>query len=239
LFPHQIPGDAAAVPAIIAAPAIDLLWLSQVRHAMERIKGALKRTFLTGLVVVVPIVITALALIWLFNFLDGFLSPLLFQLLGKEIAGLGILIEIVLIFFVGLLATNVFGSRLLKFLQDLLMRIPVVKNIYPTIRQIAEVFSPSKESVFKKVVLVEYPQKGIYSLGFLTSEVSINRPPENGNYYSVYIPTNNLYLGQVALFKTNEVVFTSFTVEEGLKIILSGGTSFPPVVKSQKTQPTV
>ena len=200
---------------------------------MERIKRAVKRTFFAGLVVVVPIVITALALIWLFRALDGFLSPVLSQMVEMKVAGLGILIEIILIFLIGLIATNVLGSRLLKFLQDLLMRVPVVNNIYPTIRQLVEAFSPAKGSAFKKVVLVEYPQKGIYSLGFLTSEVSIHRPPENLQYYSVYIPTNNLYLGQVALFKAEGMVFTTFTVEEGLKIILSGGTAFPPVVKSQ------
>jgi len=200
---------------------------------MERIKRALKKTFFAGLVVVVPIVITALALTWLFRFLDDFLSPVLYQMLGKKVAGLGILIEIILIFCIGLVATNVLGSRLLKFVQALLMRVPVVNNIYPTIRQVVEAFSPSKESAFKKVVLVEYPQKGIYSLGFLSSEVSINQPSENLQYFAVYIPTNNLYLGQVALFKAEGVMSTSFTVEEGLKIILSGGTAFPPVVKSQ------
>lgn len=200
---------------------------------MERIKRALKKTFFAGLVVVVPIVITALALTWLFRVLDDLLSPVLYQMLGKKVVGLGILSEIILIFFIGLVATNVLGSRLLKFVQALLMRIPVVNNIYPTIRQVVEAFSPDKESAFKKVVLVEYPQKGIYSLGFLTSGVSINQPPENLQCFAVYIPTNNLYLGQVALFKAEEVVFTSFTVEEGLKIILSGGTAFPPVVESQ------
>jgi len=200
---------------------------------MERIKRALKKTFFAGLVVVVPIVITALALTWLFRFLDDFLSPVLYQMLGKKVVGLGILIEIILIFCIGLVATNVLGSRLLKFVQALLMRVPVVNNIYPTIRQVVEAFSPSKESAFKKVVLVEYPQKGIYSLGFLSSEVSINQPPENLQCFAVYIPTNNLYLGQVALFKAEGVMSTSFTVEEGLKIILSGGTAFPPVVKSQ------
>jgi uncharacterized membrane protein len=200
---------------------------------MERIKRAVKKTFFAGLVVVVPIVITALALIWLFRALDGFLTPVLSQMVEMKVAGLGILIEIILIFLIGLIATNVLGSRLLKFFQDLLMRVPVVNNIYPTIRQLVEAFSPSKGSTFKKVVLVEYPQKGIYSLGFLTSEVSIHRPSENLQYYSVYIPTNNLYLGQVALFKAEGIVFTTFTVEEGLKIILSGGTAFPPVVNSQ------
>jgi uncharacterized membrane protein len=203
---------------------------------MEQIKRAVKKTFFAGLVVVVPIVITALALIWLFRALDGFLSPILSHMVEMKVAGLGILIEIILIFLIGLVATNVLGSRLLKFFQDLLMRIPVVNNIYPTIRQLVEAFSPAKGSTFKKVVLVEYPQKGIYSLGFLTSEVSIHRPAENLQYFSVYIPTNNLYLGQVALFKAEGIVFTTFTVEEGLKIILSGGTAFPPVVKSQDIQ---
>ncbi len=205
---------------------------------MERIKKAAKKTFFTGLVVVVPIVITALALFWLFRALDGFLSPVLSQFVEIQFFGLGILIEIILIFLVGLIATNVLGSRLLKFFQDLLTRVPVVNNIYPTIRQIVETFSPAQGATFKKVVLVEYPQKGIYSLGFLTSEVSISRPPDNLQYYSVYIPTNNLYLGQVALFKAEGIVFTTLTVEEGLKIILSGGTAFPPVVKSQDPRTT-
>ena len=149
---------------------------------MDRLQSALKKTFFAGMIVVVPIVITALALIWLFNFLDGFLSPFLKQTMGIEFAGVGLLTEIVLIFLVGLIATNVLGSRLLRYLQDLLIRIPVVKNIYPTIRQVVEAFSPSKDSSFKKVVLVEYPQKGIYSLGFLTSEVSLASQPAGSTF---------------------------------------------------------
>jgi uncharacterized membrane protein len=200
---------------------------------MERLKGALKKTFFAGLVVVVPIVITALALIWLFNFLDGFLGPFLRHGLGIEFAGLGILAGIILIFLVGMITTNVLGSRLLKFLQDLFIRIPIVKNIYPAIRQIVEAFSPSKDSSFQKVVLVEYPQKGIYSLGFLTREVTLDPASPNPRFYAVYVPTNNLYLGHVVLFKVEEVAITDFTVEEGLKIILSGGTAFPPAIRVQ------
>lgn len=200
---------------------------------MERIKGALKNTFLAGLVVVVPIVITTLALYWLFSFLDGFLSPVFYGILGREIPGLGFLTAIVLIFLVGLVATNVLGSRLLRFIQEFLTRIPLVRNIYPAVKQLVETFSKSGGSSFKKVVLVEYPQKGIFSLGFLTNEVSMDQAQNNGRYYSVYIPTNNLYLGQVALFKVEDVIFTGFTVEEGLKIILSGGTAFPPSIRIQ------
>ena len=200
---------------------------------MERMKGAVKRTFFTGLVVVVPILITAFALYWLFNLLDGFLNPIIPQILGRQIPGLGLLTEIVIIFLVGVVATNVLGSRILNWFQDLLMRAPVVKNIYPTIKQLVEAFHPSSGSSFKKVVLVEYPKMGTFAVGFLTSEVSIKGDPRNQRLYSVYLPTNNLYLGNVALFKEEDLIITDFTIEEGLKIVLSGGTAFPPTISKQ------
>ncbi len=204
---------------------------------MERMKGAVKRTFLTGLVVVVPILITIFALYWLFNLLDGFLNPLIQQILGKEFPGMGLLTEIVLIFLVGTLATNVLGSRILNWFQGLLMRTPVVKNIYPTIKQMVEAFHPSSGSSFKRVVLVEYPKNGCYTLGFLTGEVAMKGNVSNQRCFSVYLPTNNLYLGQVALFKAEEVIMTAFSVEEGLKIILSGGSAFPPAIHRQDGKP--
>jgi uncharacterized membrane protein len=200
---------------------------------MERMKGAVKRTFFTGLVVVVPILITAFTLYWLFNLLDGFLSPLIHQILGREIPGLGILIEIVIIFAMGVVATNVLGSRILTWFQDLLMRTPVIKNIYPTVKQLVEAFHPSSSSSFKKVVLVEYPKVGTFTVGFLTSEVTIKGAAQNQRLYSVYLPTNNLYLGMVALFREEDMIMTNFTIEEGLKIVLSGGTTFPPTIQQQ------
>ena len=204
---------------------------------MQRMKGAVKRTFFTGLVVVVPILITAFALYWLFNLLDGFLSPLIHQILGREIPGLGILIEIVIIFAMGVVATNVLGSRILTWFQDLLMRTPVIKNIYPTIKQLVEAFHPSSSSSFKKVVLVEYPKVGTFTVGFLTSEVTIKGAAQNQRLYSVYLPTNNLYLGMVALFREEDMIVTNFTIEEGLKIVLSGGTTFPPTIQQQNPIP--
>jgi uncharacterized membrane protein len=204
---------------------------------MERAKGAIKRTFFTGLVVVIPILITAFALYWLFRLLDGFLSPFIHEVAGREIPGLGILIEIVVIFLVGVVATNVLGSRILNWFQTLLMHTPVVKNIYPTIKQLVEAFHPSSSSSFKKVVLVEYPKMGTFAVGFLTSEVALKGDPRNQRLYSVYLPTNNLYLGNVALFKEEDLIVTDLTVEEGLKIVLSGGTAFPPTIsRPNRTQ---
>jgi uncharacterized membrane protein len=200
---------------------------------MEKFKGAIRKTFFAGLVVVIPIVVTGLALVYLFRLLDGFLSPVIEDLSGTDIPGLGILTEIIVIFLVGLVTANVFGSRLLKWIQTLLMHIPVVKNIYPTIKQLVEAFHPSSSSSYRKVVLVEYPRNGIYTLGFLTSEVELNGGSAEHRLCSVYLPTNNLYLGQVALFRSEDVIVTNFTVEEGLKIILSGGTAFPPSIQGK------
>jgi len=235
LLPHQ--GDAPVVQAITAAPATNLFWFSFFGKTMERMKGAVKRTFFTGLVVVIPILITAITLIWLFRLLDGFLSPYIQQLTGKEIPGLGLLTEIVLIFLVGIVATNVLGSRVLNLIQNFLIRIPIVKSIYPTVKQMVEAFHPSSRSSFKKVVLAEFPKKGIYTLGFLTNEVSMKGGSNSQPLYSVYLPTNNLYLGHVALFKPEDVILTDFTVEEGLKIVLSGGTAFPPMIRSRDDKP--
>jgi uncharacterized membrane protein len=204
---------------------------------MERMRGAVKRTFFTGLVVVVPILITAFTLYWLFNLLDGFLSPLILQIVGREIPGLGILTEIVIIFLAGVFATNVLGSRILNWFQHLLMNAPVVKNIYPTIKQLVEAFHPSSSSSFKKVVLVEYPKMGTFAVGFLTSEVSIKGAAQTQRLYSVYLPTNNLYLGMVALFREEDMIVTNFSIEEGLKIVLSGGTAFPPTIQNQNSIP--
>jgi uncharacterized membrane protein len=200
---------------------------------MEKIKGAIRKTFFAGLVVVIPIVVTGLALVYLFRLLDGFLSPFIEDLSGRDIPGLGILTEIIVIFLVGLVTANVFGSRLLKWIQTILMHIPVVKNIYPTIKQLVEAFHPSSSSSYRKVVLVEYPRNGIYALGFLTSEVDLNGASAKHQLFSVYLPTNNLYLGHVALFRPEDVIITNFTVEEGLKIILSGGTAFPPSIQGK------
>ena len=203
----------------------------------------LRTKIFAGILVVLPIGLTFLVLKFVFNALDNILGPVipevpiyLFHRLFT-LPGLGIISFFLMLYVIGMITTNVLGRKLVHWADSLVINIPVVKNIYPTIKQIVEAFHPSSSSSFKKVVLVEYPKSGIFALGFLTSEVSMRGGSSNQRFYSVYIPTNNLYLGHVALFKAEEVTIPGLTIEEGLKIILSGGTAFPPTIQRQDFKP--
>lgn len=196
---------------------------------MNSIKASFKQKFLTGLIVTIPIVITIFISVKVFELLDGVLSPILDYIIGRHIPGLGFMANVILIFIVGVISTNVFGKRILGLVDTILKKIPVFKGLYKGLTQITHAFSPHKKDSFKRVVVVEYPRKGAFAIGFLTKECTIKRLPDGVENYvkAVYIPTNNLYLGDIVLFKKGEVIDTSLTIEEGIRIILSGGIGLP------------
>jgi uncharacterized membrane protein len=192
-----------------------------------KLRSWFKVRFITGFFVTVPIIATAW-LLWVFwSTIDDFFSPGFQQLFGRRIPGLGFLTAVALILVVGIIATNVVGRRLLAFAENLLLRIPVFRSIYPSVKQLLEAFSPAKRSSFKEVVLAEHPRKGEYVFGFLTGEVLVDGPEGVSTMVSVFIPTNNLYLGDVILLPKQEVIHTGLSVEEGLRLILSAGTAVP------------
>jgi uncharacterized membrane protein len=190
----------------------------------------LRRRFLTGFFVMVPLFISVAALIWIFGVVDGLTTPLYDRLLGRRIPGLGILSTAVAIMLVGVVATNVFGKRLLQRGEALLMRVPVFSTIYSPLKQLIAAFSPDNESGFKRVVLVEHALRG-YSIGFLTKELSVDRGAGPEAMIAVYVPTNNLYLGDVIVYPRERALFPDITVEEGVRIFLTGGVALPPTVK--------
>lgn len=186
-----------------------------------------KVRFLSGFFVTVPAIATSW-LLWVFwNKIDDFFSPGYERLFGRRVPGLGFLTAIALILLVGTIATNVVGRRLVAMLENLLLRIPVFRSIYPSVKQLLEAFSPQKRSSFKEVVLAEHPRKGEYVFGFLTGEVLVEGPEGVREMVSVFVPTNNLYLGDVILLPKNEVIYTGLPIEEGLRILLSAGTAVP------------
>ena len=190
----------------------------------------LRRRFLTGFFVTVPLFITVAALIWIFSVVDSLTTPLYDQVLGRRVPGLGILSTAIAIMLVGVVATNVLGRRLLTRVEEILLRVPVFKTIYSPLKQLIAAFSPDNESGFKRVVLVEHATRG-FSIGFLTKEFSVDRGAGREAMLAIYVPTNNLYLGDVVVCPRERALFPDITVEEGIRIFLTGGVAIPPSVK--------
>src|SRR5215510_14690697 len=190
----------------------------------------LRRNFIAGFFVMVPVFISVAALVWLFNVVDGFTTPLYDQLLGRRIPGLGTVTTLLVIVLVGAFATNVIGKRILQRTEGWLLRVPVFRTIYAPVKQLAVAFSPDNESGFKRVVLIEDSRRG-FVLGFLTREFVVDRGRGPESLIAVYVPTNHLYLGDIVLYPRERAFFPDVTVEEGIRIFLTGGMSLPGRIK--------
>jgi uncharacterized membrane protein len=193
----------------------------------------LRRSFLAGFFVTVPLVISVAALVWIFGIIDRFTAPLAARLLGRAVPGLGLVITLLAILAVGVIATNVIGRRILSRAEGYLMRVPVFKTVYTPVRQLIVAFSPDNESGFKRVVMVEDPHRG-WVMGFLTREFAVDRGRGPEALVAVYVPTNHLYLGDVLIYPRDRAVFPDVSVEEGIRIFLTGGMSLPARLKETK-----
>jgi uncharacterized membrane protein len=190
----------------------------------------LRRRFLTGFFVTVPLFISVAALVWIFGVVDGLTTPLYDRLLGQKVPGLGMLSTVIAIMMVGVISTNVIGRRLLQRGEELLLRVPVFRTIYAPVKQLVIAFSPDNESGFKRVVLIEHAPRG-YAIGFLTKEFSVDRGSGPEALIAVYVPTNHLYLGDIVICRRDHAWFPDISVEEGIRIFLTGGMALPPTVR--------
>ena len=182
----------------------------------------LRRRFLAGFFVTVPLVISVAAFVWIFGLIDGFVGPWYAQWLGREVPGLGILTTALLVLLVGAVATNVIGKRVLQRAESYLLRVPVFKTIYAPVKQLVVAFSPDNEYGFKRVVMLEDPTRG-FLLGFLTKEFVVEREGRAEAMVAVYVPTNHLYLGDVIIVHRDKASYPDITVEQGIRIFLTGG----------------
>ena len=211
---------------------------------MQKFKAWLKTYLLTGLIVVVPITITIYIIQALIGVMDKFLSfmPTAYHpdtLLGFHLPGLGLVLVSILVFLVGLLTKNYFGNKVVQIWDLMIGRIPIVRNIYLSIKQLTEAVFSNTGSHFKQVVMLEFPRQGLYSLGFLAGaakgelESKAGRPVMN-----VFIPcTPNPTTGYYVLVPEKDLLFLEMSVEEGFKLIISGGlvspnSSFPVSYKA-------
>jgi uncharacterized membrane protein len=192
-------------------------------------KNWLKVRFVAGFFVTVPAIATAYIL-WIFwSWVDAKFAPIYEQLLGRPVQGwgLGFLTAVAIMLMMGIVARNVVGRRVLAFGDKVLLRVPIFRLLYPSIKMLMDSFSPERRGSFKAVVLVQHPREGAWAFGFVTSEVTLDAPSAKGDMVTVFVPTNNLYLGDIVVVPRLDVVFTGLSVEEGLRVILSAGTATP------------
>jgi uncharacterized membrane protein len=142
------------------------------RTSGEGVMRRLRRYFVAGILVSIPLGATIIILVWIFNAIDNLLEPLIVYIWGHDVPGIGFGVTVVLIFIVGVIASNVLGKRLIYFGESLLSRIPIFKQLYNSIKHIVDSFSAPEKTGFLQVVLVEFPRKGMRTIGFVTNELT-------------------------------------------------------------------
>ena len=192
----------------------------------------IRRSFIAGFFVTVPLVISVATFVWIFRLIDGFVGPFYAARLGREVPGLGILTTALAVLVVGAVATNVIGKRLLQRAESYLLLVPVFRTIYAPVKQLVVAFAPDNEYGFKRVVMVE--DRGGFVLGFLTKEFTVDRGQGTEPLIAVYVPTNHLYLGDVLIMPRDKASFPDITVEQGIRIFLTGGMALAGRIRARR-----
>lgn len=212
---------------------------------MKKFKGFIRNTFLAGILTILPVVVTYFFLSFVFSKMTGFLLPYLdmlsdyfkypLSLSQKKMLSFSLLVLI--IFMIGLIAKNIFGKKIINAFERLLSKIPLIRGVYSATRQIIDTFQNSGSN-FKKVVLVEYPKKGVYSIGFVTKESTNFLNSKVGERCSnVFIPTTpNPTSGFILVIPNKELKELDMTVEEGVKFIVSVGLLSPEKIIEEMRQ---
>jgi len=201
-----------------------------------RVRGQLiRRYFVTGLLIWVPLAITA----WVLSLIVGTLDKTLHvlpsaihpkQTLGIDLPGAGVILTLLIIFITGVLAANFIGQRLVKWWELLLARIPVVNSIYNSVKQVSDTLFSSSGNAFRKALLVQYPREGSWTIAFLTGQPGGDVVTHlKGDYVSVYVPTTpNPTSGFFLMMPKQDVIELDMSVDEALKYIISMGVVAPP-----------
>jgi len=198
------------------------------------LRRRIRRFLLTGLVILVPVTLTVYVLLAIFHFMDGIFAPLIDRFIGiwvpkAHIPGLGLLLTLLVILLLGWLSTNVFGRRVIQMFERLIARIPVAKSIYAATKSVLEAVSLDQTEAFKRVVLIEYPKKDLFAIAFVTNRARWPQvDPRTEDLLLVFLPTTpNPTSGFLLLVPRQEAIDLPITVEEGVRLVISGGILKP------------
>jgi len=200
---------------------------------LKIVKDIIRRQFVSGVLVVVPLILTYVVLRFLFEAIDGILLPIVFHMFGYTIPGLGIIATLLLILLTGFFIRSIVGSTLYKHGDRVLARIPVIRIVYLAAKQLIEAITIPQIESFKEVVMIEYPRRGLYIIGFATSRTRcIMDGSDEQKLVGVFVPsTPTPVSGFVVFVPENEVTTLQITVEEAIKLLVSGGIVTPPLLR--------
>lgn len=202
--------------------------------------GHIRTTFLRGIGVLIPLGLTYWFFEALLNAVDGIFRPHLERWIGYEIPGLGFLSMIVLILLVGLLTRNLIGRLFLGWFENVLTSIPFVRSVYSAIKDLVGAFAiGDKSKTFRQVIMTEYPRTGLYCIGFVTNEMPFRSAEGiSKDFLNVYIPNPpNPTSGFLVLIPKDQAIKLDLSIEEGLKLVLSGGIVIPDVLTGRRLVP--
>ncbi|THU50392.1 hypothetical protein C4D60_Mb06t19740 [Musa balbisiana] len=174
------------------------------------------KKFMTGCVVLFPVAITFYITWWFIQFVDGFFSPL-YDKLGVDIFGLGFLTSLIFVFLIGIFVSSWLGATVIWVGEWFIKRMPFVRHIYSASKQISTAISPDQNTTaFKEVAIIRHPRVGEYAFGFITSSVVLQTDKGDEELCSVYVPTNHLYIGDIFLVNSEEIIRPNLSVREGI-----------------------
>jgi uncharacterized membrane protein len=198
----------------------------------------IQRWFITGLLILTPLFVTGYILYKIFVSVDNLIGPFKARYPVIDFPGVGVVAVFLLVFFVGLLGGNLIGRRILSWAEKLFHRIPLIRGIYGTVKELSEVFFSDRRTLFKRVVLIRYPHRDSFALAFVTQESAGDFETATGNeLVSVFVPTTpNPTSGFLLLVPKQEVVPLALSVEDGMKMVISGGAVIPGALPSEATR---
>jgi uncharacterized membrane protein len=201
------------------------------------IKDIIRRQFLSGVLVVVPLILTYVVLRFLFENIDGIMSPVIERVFGYHVPGLGIITTILIIILTGFFTCNLVGAKIYKMGDKVLTRTPLIRIFYLAAKQLIEAITMPNVNSFKEVVMIEYPRKGTYALGFATARIKMD---ETGStrLIGVFVPSTPTPVSGIVVFvPENDVIHSNLTIEEGIKMIVSGGIVTPRSIMAEEESP--
>lgn len=191
--------------------------------------GRFRRRFISGLLIVVPLVLTYLVLRFLFESIDGILAPVVQAVFRRHIPGVGLLATLILVIIAGWITTGVAGGKLLRMWEGWLVRLPIIRIVYGGAKQLMESVSKAEGTSFKQVGMIEYPRLGIYSLCFLSNRLDLELKGDAHQRITVFVPsTPTPFTGFVMLVRPEEIIPLNIPVEDAIKLMVSGGIVAPP-----------